>query len=109
MTIEPRSGAWTQDAAFTASQTAISIRTPTTGKKHLYLGITITITGSGSLVIYDGTNTATTRLYSGTPPVGAVIPIHFTTPIPSSAINTSVLYTTGTGAIGNLNLWGYEA
>lgn len=98
---------WRQHVAITASQTASVIRTPTTGKTLYILGWMLTLTVTGVISIFDNTDSATTRLYKGTPPVGnLVMNYHF--PEPLVAVNDVLEFTTGTGITGDLTVWGFE-
>lgn len=101
-------GAWKAHVAFTASQTAQAIRTPSGGKTSYIEGFIITQTASGPVTIFDGTNTSSTILYSGTPPVGACIVVTPARPIPLAAANNVLQYTTGSAATGDIVAWGYE-
>jgi hypothetical protein len=104
----PSLGFWKNAVAFTASQTSQVLRTPTGGKTSYVEGIVVTVTAAGRLQIYDNTNAAGNMIYQGTPPIGAVIAIHPARPIPLAAINNVLRYDTGTGATGDISLWGYE-
>ena len=105
---QPSSNFWKAHNAYTAGQTAQAIRTPTGGKTTYVEGYNITATGSGPITIFDSTNSATTILYSGTPPVGGIITVTPSRPIPLAAINNVLYYTSGTGATGDISAWGYE-
>ena len=102
-------GFWKNALAFTASQTAQALHTPTSGKTGYIEGFVITVTGSGEIQIYDGTNSAANLLYQGTPPVGGIVHVIPALPIPQSAINNVLRYTTGASATGDLAIWGYDA
>lgn len=99
--------AWKDHAAFTASLSDQTIHAPSTGKTLYIEGIIITVSGSGLLKVYDHVTGA--PIYWGTPPVGAVIPITPSRPIPTSAVNNILRYATGSGAAGDISAWGYEA
>jgi len=94
--------------ALSASQTDIAIITPTSGKRFVLLNVTITIITSGALAVFDNSNSDTNMIYQGTPPVGAIIPLHFEPGLPSEAINSVLRYTSGSGLTGHLVLFGYE-
>ena len=100
---------WKQHIAFTASLTGQTLRTPTAGKISFIEGFAIQFTGSGSLTIYDNTDTATTRSYKGTGAATTQVTICPATPIPTSAVNNVIYWTTGAGAVGDITMWGYEA
>lgn len=103
------SGFWKNGAAYTASQTDIALRTPAGGKAFYVEGYIITVTTSGTLKIYDQTNAAANMIYQGSPPAGACIVVTPTRPIPSSAVNNILRYTSGAGATGDVSVWGYDA
>ena len=102
------SAQWRDSKAYTASQTAQAIRTPTGGKKFVVLGVIVTPTGSGPLTIYDDSDVSTNYLWKGTPSVGASVVLMFHTPWSSSAINQVLRYTSGAGATGQITAYGYE-
>jgi hypothetical protein len=94
--------------AFTASQSAQAIRTPTSGKQSFVQGLIITQIASGTVEVYDGTAGATADLYNGTMPAATVVHIPFNPPRPLSAVNNLLRYTTGSGATGDIVAWGFE-
>jgi hypothetical protein len=100
---------WKNAATFSASQTDIALRTPGGGKIGFVEGIVITVQTSGVLKIYDNTNAAANMIYQGTPPAGACIPITPSRPIPLSAANNILRFSTGSGATGDIACWGYDA
>lgn len=107
----PSMNPWRFGVTWSASQTAQVLHTPVTGKTAYVLGIVITVltTGAGATVkIYDSTSSASTMLYQGTPPVGAIV-IPFATPQPLSAINNLLKYDTGTNSTGDITVWGFDA
>jgi hypothetical protein len=99
---------WSNHVAYTASQTAQAIRTPTSGKTSYVQGLVIIPTGGGTLEIFDDTAGATADLVNGTMPASGVFPIPFDPPRPLSAVNNVLKYTTGSGSTGDLMAWGYE-
>lgn len=108
MTVPPDQTLWKTAFTYTASQSDITIFTPTGGKRFVVLGLIITPTTAGALLkIYDGTNAAANMIYQGQPPLGSIV-IQFATPLPSSAINTLLRYSTGASATGDVSVWGYE-
>lgn len=100
---------WKSHVGFTASLTGQVIRTPTAGKTSFIEGYTIQFTGSGALTLFDNTDTATTRIYKGTGAATTQVTICPATPIPTSAANNVIYWTTGAGAVGDIVMWGYEA
>lgn len=100
---------WKSHVAYTASQTAQAIRTPTAGKISFIEGFIITPNGAGVVTIYDSTDSATTRLYKGTTPISGPLVFMPARPIPLAAVNDILAYTTGAGATGDIVAWGYEA
>lgn len=103
------SGFWKNAVTFSASQTDISLRTPAAGKTAYVEGYVITVITSGVFKLYDQTNAAASMIYQGTPPVGAIIAVTPHRPIPLSALNNILRYSTGTGATGDIAVWGYDA
>ncbi len=95
--------------AYTASQTAQAIRTPTGGKTTYIEGIIIQSTGAGALTIYDGSNSSTTIVAAATLSATGNLVITPARPIPLAAANNVLKYDTGTGATGDITVWGYEA
>lgn len=102
-------GIWKNGVTFSASQTDIALRTPAGGKTAFVEGIVITVQTSGVLKIYDQTNAAGNMIYQGTPAIGAIITITPSRPIPLSAANNILRYTTGSGATGDISCWGFDA
>jgi hypothetical protein len=100
---------WKSHVAFTASLTGQVIRTPTAGKISFIEGYTIQFTGSGALTLFDNTDSASTRIYKGTGAATTQVTVCPATPIPTSAANNVIYYTTGAGAVGDIAMWGYEA
>jgi hypothetical protein len=100
---------WKSHVAFTASLTGQVIRTPTAGKISFIEGFTVQFTGSGALTIYDQTDSASTRINKGTGAATTLITVCPATPIPTSAVNNVIYFTTGVGAVGDITMWGYEA
>ena len=105
----PSTGFWKAAATYSAGQTDQAIRTPSGGKTSYVEGIIITVTAVGSLKIYDQTNAAAGMIFQGQPPVGSSIVITPARPIPLSAVNNILRYSTGTAATGDITAWGYEA
>ena len=103
--------AWRAHVVVSAGQTSIAIRTPTSGKKTYVEGIIITLSGgSGLLYIYDGTSSASTRLWASTVTwanqTDRITPAR---PIPLAAINNILRYDSGASVVGDIVAWGYEA
>lgn len=104
----PEQTVWKTAFSYTASQTDITIFTPTGGKRFVVCGIIITPTAAGALLkIYDNTNAAGNMIYQGQPPLGSIV-IAFPTPMPSAAVNNVLRYSTGATATGDVTCWGYE-
>jgi hypothetical protein len=103
------SGFWKYAVSFTASQTAQALHTPASGKTSYIEGFIITQVTSGQVQIYDNTNASGNLLYQGTPPVGGIACNNPARPIPLSAVNNVLRYTTGSGATGDITIWGYDA
>ena len=98
---------WRVHIGITASQTAQVVRTPTTGKTSYILGFILTLTTSGSFTLYDNTDSSTTELYKGTPPIGNVTLVYHL-PEPLAAVNDVLDYSSGSGTVGDLTAWGFE-
>lgn len=99
---------WSNHVAYTASQSAQAIRTPSSGKTSYVLGLIIAPTGSGTLEVYDQTAGATADLINGTMPASGVFHIPFNPARPLSAVNNILRYNTGSGSAGDVTAWGYE-
>jgi hypothetical protein len=99
---------WKAAATFTASQTDIALYTPGSGKRIMLEGLIITPTAAGALIkIYDQTNAGANMLYQGQPPLGSIV-ITPAKPVPFSAVNNILRYSTGGSAAGDITAWGYE-
>ncbi len=98
---------FTKVASLTASQTAVDLWTPTAAKKFVVTKIILAITVTGTLTIFDGSDSAANRLMQGTQAVGNR-EYNFVEPFAASAINNVLRWTTGTGIIGELIVHGYE-
>lgn len=93
---------------FSASQTDITIFTPTGGKRFVLTSLTITPNAAGALIrVFDNTNSADNTIYLGQPPLG-IHHITFNPPLPLAAVNNVLRYSTLTSADGNLTVIGYE-
>lgn len=99
----------TKSLAISASQTAVAVWTPTSGKAFYVTSMIFCITGSGTFTLFDNTNTAASILTDGTVPTGIIFTKEFTLPWSSAAANNVLRYTTGTGTAGTLTVHGYEA
>jgi hypothetical protein len=103
------SGFWKAHVSFTASQTGQTIYAPASGKTVYVEGLIIMPTTAGDLVqVFDNTNSSSTMLFSGYPPLSGVV-ITPSRPIPLAAVNNILTYTTGAGAAGDITAWGYAA
>jgi hypothetical protein len=98
---------FTNSLALAASQTAVAIWTPASGKKFVITSLTIVTTVVGVLTLYDATDSATHWVFKGTPPVG-VSRLEFTHPWGCSAANNVLRYTSGAGLVAELQVHGYE-
>lgn len=106
--VPPTQTLWKTAFTYSASQTDVTIYTPTGGKRFVVLGLIVTPTTAGALLkIYDGTNAAANMIYQGQPPLGSIV-IQFATPMPASAINNLLRYSSGASATGDVTVWGYE-
>ena len=85
-----------------------AVWTPASGKRICVEGLVITPTAAGALLkIYDQTNSATTVLYVGQPPLGSIVIIP-AKPWKCAAANNVLSWATGDSATGDVSLWGYE-
>ena len=98
----------TKSIAITASQTASVIWTPTSGKAFYITSIELTISVTGTLTLFDGTNAAANLVFDGTFPTG-FFPINFQVwPWASAAVNNVLKYTSGSGMTGVITVHGFE-
>jgi len=94
--------------SLSASQTGGTVWTPASGKKFVILGGFLIVSVTGTLKVFDHTDTAANRMFDGTIPTG-VFPLTFNgQPWKASAGDNIVKYTSGTGLTGVLTLHGYE-
>lgn len=101
--------AWKSHVAYTASQTGQTIHAPASGKTVYVEGIVIQSSGAGAITVFDNTNSSTTILAAATLSSTGALVITPARPIPLSAVNNVLEYTTGSGAAGDITCWGYEA
>lgn len=101
----------TVQVAYTASQTAAVVLTPTAGKKVNIVKMIISASGAGTVKFFDNTDSATTAIG----PIytfaanGGVTEHYGNTPWPSAAINNVIKYTSGTGAAGSVWIMYFES
>jgi hypothetical protein len=97
--------------AYSASQTAATVYTPTSGKKFVCDHIVISASATGSVYLFDGTD-ASASAWSPTLTLAANggWEAHFSdeAPLVSSAANNVIKYTSGAGAAGSIWLHGWE-
>jgi len=98
----------TKNVTFTASQTGTTVWQPTTGKRFIVTDFAVNFTAAGKLTLFDGTDGATTRMLVFTGPANGGVSHSCRKPFLSSAVNNILKYTTGTGAAGEIVVWGYE-
>jgi hypothetical protein len=92
-----------------ASETAVEIWTPTSGKKFIIDTIISSMTVAGKITIFDNTNAAGNVIAVIDHAAAGVIAIGFSGGHPSSTVNNVLRYTTGTGITGTLTILGYES
>lgn len=99
------------EAAFSASQTASTLYTPTSGKKLCCTHITVSATGAGTLTLFDNSDAAGSHWS----PIlnllaGGGWDAHFSddNPLVMSAADNVLKYTSGSGATGSIWLHGWE-
>jgi hypothetical protein len=100
---------WRAHVTFGASETAITVYAPSSGKTVYVEGIIITPTAAGSLIkLFDHSDTDANALYVGQPPLGSIA-LLFPRPLALSAINNILRYSTGSAAAGDITAFGYYA
>jgi hypothetical protein len=106
--VQPAASAnfWKAHVAYTASQTGQAIYTPPSGHTFYLEGYIVTPTAAGAVTVFDQTNASASTIYSGTPQTTGLV-VTPSRPIPSSAVNNALEYTTGAGAAGDITAWGY--
>ena len=92
-----------------ASETAVEIWTPTSGKKFIIKNIISSMTAAGKITIFDNTNAAGNVIAVLDHAAAGVIVIDFPGGHPSSTANNVLRYTTGTGIAGTLTVLGHES
>ncbi len=96
-------------AAYTASQTAATVLTPTSGKKFVVTDIVISATGAGTVYLFDHTDGATAAL---TPTLSLAANGGFVNAFKglytATAANNLIKYTSGSGAAGSIMVYYYE-
>lgn len=95
--------------AYTASQTAATVLTPTAGKKVFITDFIVSPTAAGTVYLFDNTDSASTAI---TPTLNlnsiGGISKSFKKPFESAAVNNVIKYTSGAGAAGSIFLNYYE-
>lgn len=96
-------------AAYSASQTAATVLTPSSGKKVIMLDIVISASAAGTIYLFDNTDDSTTKL---TPILSLAANGGYTSnsrkALPSSANDNVIKYTSGSGAAGSIWIHYYE-
>lgn len=95
--------------AYTASQTAATVLTPTSGKKFVITDIVMSATGAGTVYLFDNSDTTTTSItpimnFSSTGGMATSLRGLYT----ATAANNLIKYTSGTGAAGSILVNYYE-
>jgi len=98
-----------QANSFSASQTDIAIWTPTAGKKFLISQIQIYMSAGGLIKVFDNSNAGGNVIVNLTVATAGIHIIPFYPAHPSSTVNNVLRYSTGTGAVGDLTVLGYES
>lgn len=98
----------TKSVAISASQTASAIWTPAGGKKFVITFIDVAISVTGTLTVFDNTNSASNIVFDGTQPTGARSLPFCATPFVSVAADNVLRYTSGAGMTGVFTVHGYE-
>jgi hypothetical protein len=95
-----------------AAQTAVAIHTPAGGKTVFVEGIAVavSVSGGGIFRIFDNTDAVGNALWA------VDVTWQFlnqvlcpSRPVPLSAVNNVLRYTTGAGVSGDITVWGYDA
>lgn len=94
--------------ALTASQTGVTIVTPTSGKKFGVRKIILVASVAGVLTLFDQTNSASTIIFKGTLPAGVTI-LDFDEPFISDTVDNILKYTSGTGLVAEITVHGFDA
>ena len=98
-------------AAYSASQTAATVLTPTSGKKFVITDIVVSSSGAGTVKLFDGSDTGATG-------IGPILSLGANggwdhtfakQPYASAAVNNVLKYTSGSGAAGSIWIEYYEA
>lgn len=93
---------------FTASQTAQTIWTPTSGKKFVVVQAIVSFSAGGTLTVFDGTDTTTNRIFQLHEAANGGMAWTAAIPVLSSTSDNVLKYTTGAGAAGSITVFGYE-
>lgn len=96
----------TKSVSIAASTTA-TVWTPTGGKKFFITKIILAVSVTGTLTLFDHTNTAPNLIFNGTFPTG-VFPFSFEEPWASSAVDNLLRYTSGSGMTAEIVVHGFE-
>lgn len=88
---------WSIHVAYTAGQSSITLRSPTSGKTSKVHGLVLVPTGAGTLEVFDNSASAANDLLNGTMPASGCFHIPFNPPRPLSAVNNILRYTSGSG------------
>jgi hypothetical protein len=94
--------------SLSASQTAAAVWTPGAGKKFVILTAYLVVSVTGTLKLFDGTDTSANRMFDGTIPTG-FFPLTFNgQPFKAALADNILKYTSGTGLTAVITLHGYE-
>jgi hypothetical protein len=94
---------------YSASQSNQTLLTPATGKKFVVVSIHVKVTGAGDLEIYDDASAAGTMLLAGTYAVADILSQEYPGGRPSAAADNVLKYDTGSGATGDIVVFGYDS
>lgn len=97
----------TKSVTISASGTGTTVWAPASGKKFYVRKLVITISVTGTLTVFDHTNSAANILADGTFPTG-VFQFDFVEPWPSATADNILKYTSGTGITGVATAHGFE-
>ncbi len=100
---------FTNSNTIAASETAVAVWTPASGKKFVITSLTIICSVGGAFTLYDATNSATHWPLNGTLPVGVTRLTFDGSPWVSSAVNNVLRYTSGASIAAILSVHGFES
>jgi hypothetical protein len=101
--------AWRFHYSYTASMSATAMHTPASGKTANISGFIITAITQGIVTLFENTDGNTAEFFNGQLAAGAVLVCPYTSPMALSLPNYVLKLSTGSGATGDILIWGYDA